>query len=214
MSITRFTDETGKPFRTDCFPLRIDKRYPSSAGFVLDNRKKGVSPVSRQSMFRDSLLKNCSLTRLKTPPTYLMVDYPESRIQSPAFGERRPSPTNNFSADAEVIRPKTASSTLQMRSLKERPKFAPQPLKSSFLLKQKVYIDDDVSGSLYKRKDAIVQTEVDLQRLDLPGVKDYQKWVNDTAEPFIKVTISFCSCFLFISSLSCLSCLFRIFVNH
>jgi hypothetical protein len=200
MSITRFTDEAGKPFRTDCFPLRIDKRYPSSAGFVLDNRRKVSSPVSRHSVFRDSLLKNSSLTRLKTPPTYLMVDYPESRIHSPTFGEDRSLLVDHSPAKTEVKRPMTASSTLRIRNLKEMPKFAPQPLKSSFLLKQKVFIDDDVSGSLYKRRDAIVQTEVDLQRLDLPGVKDYQKWVNDTAEPFIKV-ISFT---LLFPSLYCL----------
>ena len=179
MSLTKFTDLNGKPLRADYFPVRLDRSVPRSAGYAQTTRKATYSPPTERPKPSPSRLKALH------PPTYMIVDY--------NFDAQRDSPKNQVindpvvsqSSEYEVKR--TPVSTLISRIPAKKPHTASHPLYSSFLMKQQVHKEETASGALFKKEDAETQTVANLDRLELPGVRDYQTWTNEVLEPFMKV---------------------------
>jgi len=64
-----------------------------------------------------------------------------------------------------------------------------QPLRSSFLLKQKLPGEEiDLSKLLYNRTDQSMQTDRNLNKMEMK-VTEYQDWSNNVVEPYLKVIL-------------------------
>jgi hypothetical protein len=186
MSLTKFIDENGKPLRADYFPVRLEKNVPTSGGFATNTRRANSSPPNARP-------KTASQSTRLSPqkhPAYLIVDYNfDPRKKPPAQLSPIQSEFPPLSPSQYEVRRTAVSTNISKRSLagtKVNPKNAPQPLYSSFLMKQQLPPEETATGSMYKRNDAETQTVVTIERLELAGVKEYQKWTNEVVEPFIK----------------------------
>mmetsp|Transcript_16416 Transcript_16416/g.17762 ORF Transcript_16416/g.17762 Transcript_16416/m.17762 type:complete len:239 (-) Transcript_16416:42-758(-) len=188
MSLNRFTDESGKALRADYFPVRLDRRIPTPAGYSTERHRRSRSPQPRLSSSRR--VRSAS-HKSQTPPTYMIVDYnEESRRLLPSHFNKSNnspgSPTSHRVFTNDTTDGSLRALTPKLKRMPSKPKFLPQALKTSFVLKQKVAVEPDISTQLFNRNDVETQTIVNLQRLDLQGVRDYQTWQNEVTEPFLK----------------------------
>jgi hypothetical protein len=211
MSVIRMTDEQGKLLRADYFPLRLDARRPTTSGyFVANHRQKITQSRQKVSPIIKEANKMTSMLQTQSPSTYLVVDYhPQKQASFSASGTlnnqitslpNSPNPQSptrtstgnrNGTASSSLLTRPTSSgeelrSSAKQRAAGSRVRHGAQPLRSSFILRQKLDLEADVSKQLYNKEDQVVQTEYNLNRLDFKGLNGYQKWTNEVAEPFIK----------------------------
>lgn len=193
-------DDQGKELRGNFFPFHIERRTLTGTA-ALNSRSRSTGALSRSIRSKESF----------TPPTtYMIVDYrqDEEKIITQAETELRmeyllKQQANKKKPLAPItpVKPSTTVMTISSQPIPESLPSSPvsptrrslthgaQPLRSSFILKQKgsVQIDLDVSQFLFNKNDESIQTKPFLERADLPHVTDYQKWSNEIVEPFIKV---------------------------
>jgi hypothetical protein len=177
------TDDTGQRLRATYFPFQVDKTSPpTTAGFSLRTRgnEKLLMPISPQSK-----------QLRKAPSRNMIIDYNQDRQYLNQIAEGgHDAPEFNYSVQRNRL-------TIKPTQLKQQLSHPACPLRSAFVLKQKVDIstpelESCISQQLFNKQDAASQTEATLLRHNFKGVTEYNEWSNAIAEPFFKVG----SCFL------------------
>lgn len=172
------TDDVGNKLRATYFPFQVDKTTPPpTAGFGLRTRSsEKLLPLSPQ----------CKQMR-KIPSTMMIVDYNHDRQYLHHMAESGPTEDSDWNKNAQKNR-----LTIKPTLLKHKLPHPALPLRSAFVLKQKVdtstpELEMSVSQQLFNKQDATTQTETPLLRHNFKGVNDYNDWSNAVAEPFFKV---------------------------
>lgn len=173
------TDDVGNRLRATYFPFQVDKTVPPpTAGFGV--RSKSKDKLAPMSPYCKQLGKQ--------PSTLMVVDYNQDQQYLKEIVENGPFETSEMNRSSQRNR-----LTIRPTQLKQQLPHPALPLRSAFVLKQKVdmstpELEMSVSQQLFNKQDAVTQTETPLLRHNFKGVTDYNEWSNSVAEPFFKVS--------------------------
>ena len=168
----------------------------------LPNKSPGRPPALNG--FGAHLSNSQTITKVKAsevPTTHMLVQFKEVYKDVDAL-ERKT--MLNKSSDTVISKPigkVSLSSDIPAKVLKYRESLkslgedskSPSSLASSFLL-PKVYPLNQPTGfdskrNMLGRSDVSCQNDLNLSKLRLDGLSEYQKWSSDEVEPFLKVVL-------------------------